>query len=201
MADLARRLGLGKGTLYLYFPTKESLFLAVLMAEMGTWFRGAEARLTGLGAAACPGKVAEALVRELLDHPLLPSLQALVHGVLEQNVPGEEALAFARFLEDGVARVGTCLERVLPALGKGRGIEFLLRFYALVIGSQLMSSRPPAVREALLDPALQVFNFTFEGVFAGAVADLLQGMLRVETPTRVAPSLSQPGPGSAGSTG
>jgi AcrR family transcriptional regulator len=179
MADLAAGLGLGKGTLYLYFPTKESLFLAVLKAEMGSWFRGAEARLEALERGAAPGSAAEALVAEMLGHPLLPGLQALLHGVLERNVPKEEALAFARFLQDGVTRVGACLERALPALPPGRGTEFLLRFYGLVIGSELMSSRPPAVREALQEPGLQVFNFTFEAVFSGAVKDLLEGMLRV----------------------
>jgi len=41
MTDLAQRLGLGKGTLYLYFPTKESLFLAVLQAVLESLGRAA----------------------------------------------------------------------------------------------------------------------------------------------------------------
>jgi AcrR family transcriptional regulator len=176
MADLAKELGLGKGTLYLYFPTKEALFLAVLQAEMGIWFHGAAARLEATSPGAEPTKVAEGLVRELLDRPLLPGLQALLHGVLEQNVPKEETRAFAQFLQDGVALVGSRLEQVIP-LAPGKGAEFLLRFYGLVIGTQLMSSRPMTVREALDDPGLDVFTFTFEEVFRGAVVDLLHGML------------------------
>jgi len=176
MADLAKELGLGKGTLYLYFPTKEALFLAVLKGEMGAWFHGAAARLEATTPGADPVHVAEGLVRELLDRPLLPGLQALLHGVLEQNVPKEDTRAFARFLQDGVALVGTNLEKVIP-LAPGRGAEFLLRFYGLVIGTQLMSSRPRTVREALEDPGLDVFTFTFEEVFRGAVVDMLQGML------------------------
>jgi len=184
MADLARLLGLGKGTLYLYFSTKETLFLAVLQAEMGGWFRGAAARLDATAPGTDPEKVALGLVQEMLDRPQLPSLQALMHGVLEQDVPTGEALAFARFLQDGVTDVGMRLERVIPGLDSGRGAEFLLRFYSLVIGTQLMSSRPPAVREALQNPGLRVFDFTFEGVFKGAVVDLLNGMLLAES-TRV----------------
>jgi len=180
MADLARQLGLGKGTLYLYFPTKESLFLAVLQAEMDAWFKGAAARLETTPLGVEPSLVAQGLVRELLDRPLLPSLQALVHGVLEQNVPQEEARAFARFLQDGVTRVGACLERVIPALSPGQGGAFLLRFYGLVIGTRLMSSRPPPVQEALRDPQLHVFDFTFEGMFMGAVVDMMNGMLMQE---------------------
>ncbi len=180
MADLAHELGLGKGTLYLYFPTKESLFLAVLQAEMGGWFRGASQRLEEAAPGTDPVALAEGLVQEMLDRPLLPGLQATVHGVLEQNVPTAETLAFARFLQDGVNRVGLSLEKAVPALAPGQGAVFLLRFYSLVIGTQLMSARPPAVREALQEPGLHVFDFTFESVFRPAVVDLMNGMLHRE---------------------
>jgi AcrR family transcriptional regulator len=180
MADLARLLGLAKGTLYLYFPTKEALFLAVLQEEMGGWFQGAAARLDAMAPGTAAGTAAGALVQELLDRPRLPGLQALVHGVLEQHVPKEEALAFAHFLQEGVLDVGPRLERVVPALEPGRGAEFLLRFYGLVIGTRLMSSRPPSVREALEEPGLKVFEFTFEEIFRGAVTDMLNGMLALQ---------------------
>lgn len=180
MADLARLLGLGKGTLYLYFSTKEGLFLSVLQSEMGAWFQGAASRLEATSPGTDPVRVADGLVQELLDRPLLPSLQALVHGVLEQNVPKDEAQAFASFLQDGVLRVGAHLERAVPAFAPGKGAEFLLRFYGLVIGTQLMSGRPPSVQEALQDPHLHVFNFTFEDIFRGAVVDMMNGMLQAE---------------------
>ena len=178
MTDLARRLGLGKGTLYLYFPTKESLFLAVLQTEMGAWFEGAATRLAAAPAGSGPAALAAELVQELLERPLLPQLQALLHGVLEQNLPLSEAHAFARFLHAHVLRVGERLEAALPGLAAGQGAGYLIRFHGLVIGAQLMSSRPPAVREALVDPDMNLFNFSFASVMGGAAADLLQGMLR-----------------------
>ena len=177
MADLALRLGLGKGTLYLYFPTKESLFLAVLQSEMGAWFAAASTRLEATQAGASPRAVAEGLVRELLDRPLLPKLQALLHNVLEQNVPQGEAVAFAHFLQDGVQAVGERLEKVLVELPPGRGAAYLIRFHALVMGNQLMSSRPPVVQEALRAPELTLFEVTFETVMRDSAVDLLAGML------------------------
>ncbi|HLO68587.1 MAG TPA: TetR family transcriptional regulator [Holophaga sp.] len=180
MADLARELGLAKGTLYLYFPTKEALFLAVLKDEMGAWFRGAAERLEEGGLRGIEA-VAGALVDEMLLHPRLPRLQALVHGVLEQNVPTAEALGYARFLHEGVTRMGVLLETAVPGLVAGRGTAFLLRFYALVIGVSQMSSRPPAVREALQEPELRAFDFDFETIFRPAVRELLAGMLEPAT--------------------
>jgi len=177
MTDLAQRLGLGKGTLYLYFPTKESLFLAVLQAEMGAWFDQAARSLEVTPERADPAAVADALVCELMRRPLLPGLQALLHGVLERNIPPAEAHGFARFLQAGVVRVGERLERVLPGLPRGRGPLYLIRFHGLVIGSQLMSARPPAVRAALQDPDMALFDFDFEAVLRGTAVDLLLGML------------------------
>jgi AcrR family transcriptional regulator len=185
MADLALRLGLGKGTIYLYFPTKESLFLAVLQVEMGAWFEGASARLEATAPGADPHAVAQGLVEELLARPLLPKLQALLHPVLEQNVPQDEAVAFARFLQDQVLRVGGLLEEVLTDLPSGRGAAYLIRFHALVMGNQLMSSRPPVVQEALREPELRLFDFDFETVMRGTAADLLTGMLTQPQPAFV----------------
>jgi len=187
IATLARLLGLAKGTLYLYFPSKEALFLAVLKVEMAAWFRGAAERLQATPPGTAPALVAKGLVREMLNRPLLPGLQALVHGVLEQNTPPAEAKAFAMFLQDGVDRVGALLEQAVPALDRGRGGEFLLRFYGLVIGTRLMSSRPPAVREALQDSSLSLFDFTFESLFRNSVVDMLHGMLAQTTNGRPEP--------------
>jgi len=177
MTDLAQRLGLGKGTLYLYFPTKESLFLAVLQAEMGAWFEQAARALEVTPVGSDPAAVANGLVRELMRRPLLPGLQALLHGVLERNIPEAEAHGFARFLQAGVVKVGERLERVLPRLARGAGPLYLIRFHGLVIGTQLMSARPPGVRAALQDPDMALFDFEFEAVLRGTAVDLLLGML------------------------
>jgi len=177
MTDLAHRLGLGKGTLYLYFPTKEALFLAVLQAEMGAWFDCAAQRLDGLAADRDPAEVAQVLARELVARPRLPGLQALLHGVLERNIPPAEAHAFARFLRDGVVRVGRRLERVLPGLELGQGPLYLIRFHGLVIAGHLLAARPPAVQAILQDPDMDLFDVRFEDHLRATATDLLLGML------------------------
>jgi AcrR family transcriptional regulator len=177
MNDLAQRLGLAKGTLYLYFPAKESLFLALLEEEMGGWFQEAAGLLEQVTHGRAE-RLAGDLVDALLARPLLPVLQALLHGVLEQNLPLAEACDFARFLQAGVILVGDRLQRALPALGPGQGRRYLIRFHALVIGCQQMSARPAAVRAALGEPGMELFDFDFPQVFRAAATDLLLGMVR-----------------------
>src|SRR4051812_29861854 len=45
MSDLAARAGCAKGTVFLYFPTKETLGLALLERRLGEWFDDVDARL------------------------------------------------------------------------------------------------------------------------------------------------------------
>jgi AcrR family transcriptional regulator len=48
MADVAERAGLAKGTVYLYFDSKEELFLGVLEERLFTWFSAVDAQLDRL---------------------------------------------------------------------------------------------------------------------------------------------------------
>src|SRR3712207_5711458 len=45
MADVAERAALAKGTVFLYFPTKEALFLALLEEQLFAWFARLEEAL------------------------------------------------------------------------------------------------------------------------------------------------------------
>jgi AcrR family transcriptional regulator len=178
MADLAEQAGLAKGTLYLYFPTKESLFLALLGCRLETWFQRVETSLSRLTEAASPAPVAKALASPLVEDPSLPELLALLHGILEQNLPLEEVVAFKRSLLAQLTRLGPLLESRLAGLSPGRGTLVFLRLHALVIGVQAMASRPAVVAEALRLPDLAGFDLPFHPTLIAALTDLLAGMTR-----------------------
>lgn len=174
MAAIAGRLGLAKGTLYLYFRTKEALFIAILREELAAFFDALETRL----APCSPREVAAQVAREVAARPLLRRLLVLLHGVLEENVGLAEIRAFKRFLLERVTSAGARLEAATPGLAAGRGAELLLRLHALVIGSQAMADPAPVVRRALKDESLAVFDIAFEPFLGSTLADLFVGMLR-----------------------
>src|SRR3712207_3851108 len=65
MAALAKEAGLAKGTLYLYFRTKEALFLALLESGFDAWFDVIDARLNAGDGAWAPEDAADAIVRSV----------------------------------------------------------------------------------------------------------------------------------------
>ncbi|MEQ9689217.1 MAG: TetR/AcrR family transcriptional regulator, partial [Bauldia litoralis] len=71
MSGLAKRAGLAKGTLYLYFETREEVFLALYLDALAAW----AARIAGFGAGAVtPLAAADALAVARAAEP------ADVHG-------------------------------------------------------------------------------------------------------------------------
>ncbi|MFN3429475.1 MAG: TetR/AcrR family transcriptional regulator [Candidatus Sericytochromatia bacterium] len=187
MAQVAERVGLAKGTLYLYFATKEELFLALLEEELLDWFDGFGRMLRELRVGAGPRVLAEAIRKSLESHPLLPRLLGILHAVLEQNVAPERVVAFKRLLAEETERAGAALERCAPYLGPGQGARLILRANALVIGLQQVASASPAVAEAIgRTPELALFEVNFAQELEETLAALLMGMER-EGETRVQP--------------
>ncbi|PRC46084.1 TetR family transcriptional regulator, partial [Mycobacterium sp. ITM-2017-0098] len=93
--EIARRAGVGAGTVYRHFPTKEALFVAVIDDRLRRISEGARALLTSEG----PGEALFAFLREMVrtgatDHGLVDALVG--YGLdLETAAPGAETAFLA----------------------------------------------------------------------------------------------------------
>src|SRR5260370_31894859 len=119
MAEVAERAGLAKGTLYLYFKTKEELFLALQEQQLMGWFDEVDRPLSAATAASADwpsGDVVSLLCGTLERRPGVARLLAILSPTLEQNIPFTEALRFKRQLAERLAVTGELLERRLPFL-------------------------------------------------------------------------------------
>jgi len=82
MSRVAKKAGLAKGTLYLYFESKESLFLAVVERRLTEWFIAMREAL-GRHAYIEPSALADVFVRQPVDWASLQeSLQSHAAAVL-----------------------------------------------------------------------------------------------------------------------
>lgn len=175
MAELARHCQLAKGTLYLYFMSKEALFLAMLEQELALWFDDLAQRLRGTAAIDAErfGLIFAASVghRDRLTH-----LLAIVHTILERNVDRDTVVAFKRTLKHKVLGSGRIIESVVPGVRPGQGTALMLRMHALVIGLRQMSQAAPNVAKVLQQDEFAVLRIEFEPALAAAVTDLVRGM-------------------------
>ncbi len=134
VADIAVAAGLAKGTVYLYFATREAIFAALIiegwcgvLREVDEVFRGDKPR---------PDMVREFLGRSvayLIANRDLLRLDALGHGVVERNLGPEALHSFKGALNQRLLESGTILAAALD-LPPARGVQLLMRTYALTRG-------------------------------------------------------------------
>lgn len=181
MADLAREAGLGKGTTYIYFNTKEEIFLELAEVRLLGWFEALDEGLRPAAGGLFPEPMAPAALASLVaeayaSQPGLGPLLALLHTVLSRNVDPDAALRFHAFLADRCLRTGRLLEHRLPWLGEGEGADLVLRMHALALGTWQVAHPPAQVRALFKAPGLERLDVPFGPTFEASLRALLRGL-------------------------
>ena len=134
-AQIAAATGLAKGTVYLYFQTKEEIFAALLlegwsavMLESQTLFLETKGKRAEKVSA-----FLSTLVAHLERHPELLRLDALGYGVLEKNMLQDALTAHKTEYTAQLEQTGRTIDSAL-GLFSGRGVQLLMRTYALTKG-------------------------------------------------------------------
>jgi AcrR family transcriptional regulator len=139
VAEVADEAGLAKGTVYLYFPGKEELLLAVHERNVDGFFAALIARLEDREPAAIEDILALAH-RHIVEPPSFLPLAARCLGLMAQSIPPETSAAFMQRMATRLERAGTGIERHFPVLAAGEGVALLRHSYALVVGLWQMSA-------------------------------------------------------------
>lgn len=180
MAEIAGQAGLAKGTTYLYYRSKEELFLDLLLESVEEWRDGTLSDLDGF-AGTEPDAVAALLARGVARRPRLVALLSLLHPVLERGT-SPERLADVRWR---LLELWTPLAAELRARfrdrGEREGARLLFRVHALVVGLAGLADDPSWGRRAIaaqLDPVL--FAESFEAELASCMAVLLRDWIAAD---------------------
>lgn len=158
MAALAAEAGLAKGTAFLYFPTKEALFLEVLTRELDGWLAALEGRLAAVGSRDVPRVIADSL----REWPVLLRLLPLLHVTLERNIDDAALAAWKKKLLASLLPAAGLLE-IRLRLAPGEGLRLLLRAHVLVVGLSQVARPAPRIQAVLdADPGLRPFQIDFQ---------------------------------------
>lgn len=174
VADVARTARVAKGTVFLYFATKEGLGLALLRELQDEWFSALDASLAeraGLEARTLASLVAQSLSAR-------PALVRMIaqQGALERNCEAPSVRSYRRWLLMRMRSAAGLLEARLPYLTRGDGLRLLLFIQVLMVGLQPLAEPCASAREALTLPELAPLRLDFRGSLESALRVHMEGL-------------------------
>lgn len=174
--QLAARAGVAKGTVYLYFGSREEVLLAVHEKQSHELFDVVERAL------AAPQPSGKSVVRAGLGyvraHPQFYPLAANCRGMLDSNISTEVALAFKLGVGKRLQSLGARIEHLYPGLKAGEGAALLTNCYALIIGLWQQADPPLSLRPVMDRPEMRIFKIDFEKQLNAALLDLWDAAAR-----------------------
>lgn len=176
IARVAERAGVAKGTAYLYFATKETLFLELVREALAQWLVDLTQRLGRIRSAQA---VPLAIAKSLAEKRDMRRLLVLLHSVIEPHIDEATARGFKIFMRDLLRDISALIMRKIPGLAPSNAPTLVLQTHALVI-SLTQLAEPPAVIASVMaaDPSLQPLQIEFEPFLARTLATLVRGMLQ-----------------------
>jgi AcrR family transcriptional regulator len=191
LRELSRHVGLSKSNVVRYFPSREAVFLAVLIDDWGRWLDALETRLP---APATSGSaptahtahkaVAAAVAGSLAERGRLCDLIAATQLILEHNVPIETARAFKTAALAHTDRLAGMVASRLPALSGAQAFELAGVTWALVVGTWPMAHPNPTMAAVLAEPQFAPLCVEFAPTLAHILTVLLDGLARSDASAR-----------------
>ena len=173
MAQLGKRSGVAKGTLYLYFDTREALFLTLYEQSLMRWSRGF---IDALSDDITSEAYAKLLYRTALaDGVFLPLLIRLEH-VIEHNVAIPRLIESKRVFINQVEAVAAATSTALR-LSTAQATEVVKTMGVLLIGATQTDQSPSLADEALpADVQNLIASFSSEPLFIKNAVRIIEGI-------------------------
>ncbi|MBI9074660.1 MAG: TetR/AcrR family transcriptional regulator [Desulfatibacillum sp.] len=178
MIDVARAAGMAKGTVFLYFKTKEEVFLELSRQNFSLFFDQANMALEQVLSVGAPRTVEDFIgsLAIILDNlPLMRPLVSISSAILEQNVSYEAALEYKTFLNINLEKTGGFIEQYFQVLKPGYGVKILLWSFSLMIGLQQLAEPSQICQEVLSKADLPHLEMDFQEEFRIIIQTLLIG--------------------------
>ena len=176
VAEVAEAARLAKGTVYLYFPSKEEMLLALHERHVAAFFTELVALLQRAGPITFE-EIFAAARRHIVEGPGYLDLTSRCLSLMDREIPVERALAFKMGVGQALELAGGLLERHFPALVPGHGVDLLCNSYGLMVGLwQLMHSNQ-RFGAAMQRPEMRMFNRDYATEVERAVLALWSGVI------------------------
>jgi AcrR family transcriptional regulator len=177
VAAVAAAAGLAKGTVYLYFRTKEEIFLGLLEWRLQDWIADMHRSVAEAADLMTPATLVEGVCRYVVAEPSVLMLASYAHSVLERNIDEARRVEFKRGLNDSLALLAADMHGRLPALSMAAASRLLLHSYAFIVGLWQMADSSEEMRAALDKAGAHLLRLDFQSELRSGLLSLWRGGL------------------------
>ena len=166
--DIGEAITLTRTGIYIYFETKEEIFLALLGREYDAWvseMREIMARKTAM----TRNDVAEVLAGTLTNHPRLLRLLSMNLYEMEANSRLERLVEFKKSFGASLETVDLLLQQYIPEMNEDQRRKFIYAFFPFIYGIYPYTSVTEKQMEAMREAGIPYqYQSAFELTFACA---------------------------------
>lgn len=176
ISDIAKNAGLAKGTIYLYFKTRETMDLEILNQVIGNCFDSLDSAMENKA-------VPESLIKLLSDFGsdfLIVNLGSRYNLLMEKCGDYELIVTFKEYLNQRIEKTSSKIKKVFPGLEIKEIIELLIGSFSLMIGLSQMAEPAFIAQEVLNSRGLENLKINFEKVFPKLLYNLWSGILKTK---------------------
>lgn len=180
MIKIAQEANIAKGTVYIYFKTKEELFLTLMMELGEKYWNDLDTAVEQTKSEQIDNRIDTflSLLGKIFDkHSDLLRLRALLHIVLENNVNYDTALAFKQLSHEKMLETGALLESCFPFISPGEGAKFISQVDIIILGFSQVSEPPKMMKEIIEKENLYLFKIDFKKNVLELIKNLLYSLL------------------------
>ena len=179
VSNIAKAAGIAKGAVYLWFRSKEEIFVALLEAAFLELIAGLMLIIESIDPVPefAPDAFATQYAKLLAEVPDVVPLSSVLNSMFRENLPIESFSRLDRNVGASLSKVGALLEQRLGRLMRSKGTDLLLHTWTLTIGLWVIMDIPDEMKKVLGDPALAPFRNGFHTEVKIAVAQLWRGAL------------------------
>lgn len=165
MIDIAKKVGVSKGTLFNYYKSKESLFMEILFSEYDKRFNALTKRVQTYETMD-EGSFKEFLFSEmetfLDENSIYLRLNAIKNTILERNVDYDMILKDKMELYENGMQLATTISEKYPALSPEAVFDLFMAQNSIIMGVLSISRIPQALKEGILEHNLSGFEMDFK---------------------------------------
>ena len=170
VSEVAERASIAKGTVYLYYQTKEEIYLALMQRHMLQMTDDILDLLHSAGPQVQPEAIADACCDHLFAHPITLQLSSLTQRILGENVAEDKALEFTTTQAERIKQIGDVLAEVFPQMDVASLAQVTIYGYVLVIGLWQLHHHPLAAKTIITPIAYLIPAQSFKNKHGRACA-------------------------------